>query len=130
MEFTLNEGFLAYPTNKVIGVLRTAEELHAAITELNNTGFKKDRVQVVCGERGAERLDVAGEHQGFLSKAYRDVELNDLKEYESELLAGHFLLAVDAPEENERNQVLNIFEAHGGERVTFYGRWTIERQPS
>jgi hypothetical protein len=130
MEFTLNEGFSTYPTNKVIGILRTPEELHVAITELNNAGFTKDRVQVVCGEKGAERLDVAGEHHGFLSKAFRALELKDLKEYESELLAGHFLLAVDASDEKERKQVLNIFEADGGDRVTFYGRWTIERPPS
>jgi hypothetical protein len=130
MEFTLNEGFLSYPTNKVIAILRTPEELKGAITELNNTGFKKDRVQVACGEKAAERLDVDGEHHGFLSKAYRAAELNDLKEYESELLAGHFLVAVDAPDETERTRVSNILEAHGGERVTFYGRWTIERPPS
>jgi hypothetical protein len=55
MEFTsLNEGhdFLTYPANKVLGVLSTPEELHAAVTELNNTGFNKEQVQVLCGEKG------------------------------------------------------------------------------
>jgi len=103
MEFTsLNESkdFLAYPTNKVIGILSTPEELHAAVTELNNAGFLKERVQVLCGEKGAERLDVPGERHGFLAKVYRTVEKmgvesKHLQEYESELLEGHFLLAVD-----------------------------------
>jgi hypothetical protein len=135
MEFILlNEGtnFLTYPANKVIGVLSTPEELHAAVMELNNAGFQKERLQVLCGEKGAERLDVSGERYGFLAKVYRTVEKigvesKDLKEYESELLDGHFLLAVDVPDEDERTQVLNIFKAHGGHRVNFYGRWTIER---
>ena len=60
MEFTsLNEGtnFLTYPANKVISILNTPEELHAAVTELNNAGFQKEQLQVLCGEKGAERLD-------------------------------------------------------------------------
>jgi hypothetical protein len=121
--------------NKVIGILSTPEELHAAVTELNNAGFQKEQVQVLCGEKGSERLDVAGERHGFLAKVYRTVEKmgvesKDLSEYESELLGGHFLLAVDVPDEDERMQVLNIFKAHGGHRVNFYGRWAIERLSS
>jgi hypothetical protein len=139
MEFTsLNEGtnFLTYPTNKVIGILSTPEELHAAVTELNNAGFQKEQVQVLCGEKGAERLDITGERHGFLARLYRfvekfgDMESKHLSEYKSELLGGHFLLAVDVPDEDERTQVLNIFKAHRGHRVNFYGRWAIERLSS
>jgi hypothetical protein len=49
-----------------------------------------------------------------------------LSEYESELLGGHFLLAVDISDEDDRRRVLDIFKAHGGHRVNFYGKWTIE----
>lgn len=135
MEFTsLNEGsdFLTYPTNKVIGILSTPEELHAAVTELNNAGFGREQVQLLCGEKGAERLDTTGEQHGFLARLYRfvekfgDMESQHLREYKSELLSGHFLVAVDVPDEDDRARVLDIFKAHGGHRVNFYGMWTVE----
>lgn len=135
MEFTsLNEGtnFLTYPTNKVIGILSTPEELHAAVSELNNAGFQKEQVQVLCGEKGAERLDTTGERHGFLARVYRfiekfgDMESKHLSEYKSELLGGHFLLAVDAPEEDDRTRALNVLKAHGGRRINFFGKWTVE----
>ena len=90
---------------------------------------------MLCGEKGAERLDVPGERHGFLAKVYRTVEKmgvesKHLQEYESELIEGHFLLAVDVSGEEERAQVSNIFKAHGGHRVTFYGRLTIEKLSS
>ena len=135
MEFTsLNEGtnFLTYPANKVIGILSTAEELHAAVTELNRAGFNKEQVQVLCGEKGAERLDTTGEHHGFFARIYRfvekfgDMESKHLSEYKSELLRGHFLLAIDVAEEDDRARVLNILKNHGGNRVNFFGKWTVE----
>ena len=98
MEFTSNEGqdFLTYPANKILGVLSTPEELHDTVTELNNAGFKKKQVQVLCGEKGAERLDPTGRRHGFLARLYRfvekfgDMESKHLSEYKSELLGGHF----------------------------------------
>jgi hypothetical protein len=135
MEFTsLNEGhdFLTYPANKVLGVLSTPEELHAAVTELNNTGFNQEQVQVLCGEKGAERLDTTGERHGFLARLYRfvekfgDMESKHLSEYKSELLGGHFLVAVDVPDEDKRTGVLDVLKAHGGHRINYFGKWTVE----
>ena len=135
MEFTsLNEGtnFLTYPTNKIVGILSTPEDLHAAITELNGEGFKEQQVQVLCGVDGAARLDPTGDRHGFLAKVYRfvekfgDMESKHLTEYQSELLGGHFLLAVDVPGEEARVRVLDTFKRHGGHRVNLFGNWTVE----
>jgi hypothetical protein len=135
MEFTsLNEGtnFLTYPANKVLGILSTPEELYTAVTELNNAGFKKEQLQVLCGEKGAQRLDTTGERHGFLGRLYRfaekfgDMESKHLSEYKSELLGGHFLLAVDILDDDDRRRVIDTFKAHGGHRVNFFGKWTIE----
>jgi hypothetical protein len=135
MEFTsLNEGtnFLTYPANKVIGILSTPEELHAAVTELNNAGFQKEQLQVLCGEKGAERLDPTGERHGFLARLYRfvekfgDMESKHLSEYKSELLRGHFLLAIDVAAEVDRARVLNVLKTHRATRVNFFGKWTVE----
>jgi hypothetical protein len=72
MEFTsLNEGtnFLTNPAGKVIGIVNTPKELYAAVTELNNAGFQKEQLQVLCGEKGAERLEqpakATASSQGF-----------------------------------------------------------------
>ncbi len=135
MEFTsLNEGsnFLTYPTNKVLGIVNTPEELRGAVTELNSAGFQNDQVQVLCGQQGAERLDTTGERHGFLARLYRflekfgDMESKHLSQYKSELLDGHFLIAVDVADEGEQTRVLDVLKAHGGHRVNFFGQWTVE----
>ena len=133
---SLNEDdkFLTYPANKVIGILNTRDDLHAAVTELNNNGFEEEQVQVLCGETGAERLDTTGERHGFLARLYRfveklGVESKHLSEYKSELLDGRFLVAIDVRDEDERARVVGILKAHGGHRINFYGKWTIELVP-
>ena len=135
MEYTsLNEGtnFLTYPTDKIMGVLGTPEELRSTVSALNKAGFNKEQVQVLCGSKGAERLDATGEHHGFLAKAYRfverfgDMESRSLSEYKDELLDGHFLVSVDAPDEEDRTRVLDILKAHDAHRVNVFGKWTVE----
>jgi hypothetical protein len=87
---------------------------------LNNAGFQKVQVQVLCGEKGAERLDTTGKRHGFLARLYRfvekfgDMESKHLSEYKSELLRGHFLLAIDVADEDDRARVLNVLKTHGG----------------
>lgn len=54
------------------------------------------------------------------------MESKHLSDYTSELLGGHCLLAVDVPDEDDHTRVLNVFKAHGGHRVNFFGKWTVE----
>ena len=129
----LNEkdNFLRYPTNKLIGVVNTPEELQAAILELNKAGFGEDEINVLCGPKGADRLDVTGEHHGPLAHLYRfvqkfgDMESDNLREYGQELLSDHFLLTIEAGDEAKRSRALNILQAHGGHRINFYGKWQV-----
>lgn len=134
MEFTqLDEStdFLTYPTNKIVGILSSPEELHA-IVELNRAGFKEEQVQVLCGEKDARSLDPTGEQHGFLARIYRfiekfgDMESKHLSDYKAELLGGHFLLAVDVSDDDSRARILDAFKAHGGHRVNYFGRLTVE----
>jgi hypothetical protein len=130
----LNEtdNFLTYPTNRVVAIVDTPDELRSAIAQLNQTGFEEDKIDVLCGQKGADRLDVTGEHHGFLARLYRfiekfgDMESENLREYEHELRGGHFLLAVEVPDDERRAQVVQILESHGGHRINFYGRWQVE----
>ena len=127
-----NNNFLRYPTNKLIGVVSTPEELRAAIVDLNKAGFGEDAIEVLCGKKGADRLDVTGEEHGPLARVYRfvekfgDMEAKHLREYKQELLSGHFLIAIKAAEEEKRAQALTIFQSHGGHRVNFYGKWAVK----
>ena len=126
-----NDNFLRYPTNKLVGVVSTPEELRAAILALNKAGFGEDAIDVLCGKKGADRLDVTGEKHGPLARLYRfvekfgDMEAKNLREYQQELLGGHFLIAIDAAEEDKRAQALTILQTYGGHRVNFYGKWAV-----
>src|SRR5262249_18430060 len=135
MEFrSLNEGdsWLSIPTDKVIGSVSTTEELKTAITKLNAAGFAQDQVSVLCGKEGASRLDVTGAQHGLMGRLYRfveefgDMDLKLLKDYQEELLGGHFVVAVDVKDEDERKRVTGFLVSHGGHRVNFFGRWEIE----
>lgn len=135
MNYTdLNESdnFLLYPTNKVLAIVNTPAQLQSAIRELNQIGFGEDKLDVLCGQKGADRLDVTGEHHGLLARLYQfiekfgDMESENLRDYEQELRGGHFLLAVNVPDEEKRTHVVQIIESHGGHRINFYGRWTVQ----
>ena len=131
-DLNAKDDFLRYPTNKLIGVVATPEELQATITELNKAGFEENEIDVLCGKEGADRLDVSGKYHGLLARLYRyvgrlgDIESKNLQEYEQELLNGDYVLAIQVPDEDKRMQVLNVIKSHGGHAVTFYGRWTVE----
>ena len=135
MEYTdLNEkdNFLRYPTNKVVGMVSTPEELHAAILELNKAGFGEDAISVLCGEEGADRLDLTGKNHGPLARLYRftqkalHLEYKEFREYSQDLLSGHFLIGVKAGDEHKRAQVLQILKSNGGHRINFFGRGYVE----
>jgi hypothetical protein len=110
-----------------VGVVNTPEELQATVVELNKAGFGKDAIDVLCGKEGADRLDATGEKHGLMAQLYRFFEeAENLRGYEQNLLSGHFLIAVKAAEEAKRAHALTILKSHGGHRVKFYGKWTIE----
>jgi hypothetical protein len=131
-DLNTKDDFFRYPTNKLIGVVATPEELQATITELNEAGFGEDEIDELCGKEGADRLDISGKHHGLPARLYRyigrlgDIESKNLQEYEQELLNGHYVLAIQVADEDKRMQVLNVIKSHGGHAVTFYGRWTLE----
>jgi hypothetical protein len=48
----------------VVAFLDGPDEVEAAMEELVGQGFDRDRIWVLCGTKGAERLDVSGRHSG------------------------------------------------------------------
>jgi len=134
----LNEtdNFLRYPTDKLLGVVNTPEELQATVLELNAAGFGEREISVLCGKQGADRLDVTGKDHGAFARVYRfieklgDMDSKNLTDYQQELLHGHFLLAIAAANKKKRQQALQALQSHGGHGINFFGKLAIERLAS
>ena len=116
-----DSGFITYPLNKVVGIIRDA-------------GFHANKIEVLCGEEAAMRIDAAGVKHGVFARIVRstqyvlgDYEIEDATRHENELKAGHFGIGVSTHRKAEREKVRQILKVHRGHFINFYGRWTMER---
>jgi hypothetical protein len=131
-DLNLGDNFLTTPIDRVIGLVDAPGEARASVADLNSAGFGEDDIALLCGRKGAERLDVTGEEHGLLARFYRllenstDVEARYLREYRQNLLDGHFVLLVSASNDAQKTRALRVLAAHNGYSVRFYGLWTIE----
>lgn len=124
--------FLEYPTNKVVGVFADWDHAKSLIDDLSAAGFKPEQIGVLHGPEGAKRLDAGGERHGLFAQISRffqkfaDMDDKHTQRHEQELLAGHVLVQVDAPEEPAREAVRAAMKARGGYFINFYGTWVVE----
>lgn len=112
--------------NSVVALLDGPDEAEAAIEELAQAGFDRDRIFVLCGPKGAERLDVSGRHHGLRGRVYRLIErMGDerdlLLQSRDHLLAGGLLITVPAGED-EKSSAARILGAHGGREMAHFGK--------
>jgi len=120
------EGLLTTPENRVIALLDGPDEAEAAIGELTAEGFERDQISVLCGPKGAERLDVSGRHHGLRGRIYRLVErIGDQRELlvraGDHLAAGGLLLTVPA-DDSQKAAAARILGSHGGHDMAHFGR--------
>jgi hypothetical protein len=120
------EGLIKAPENSVIALLDGPDEVEAAIGELTAEGFEPDRISVLCGPKGAERLDVSGRHHGLRGRIYRLVErIGDQRELlvraGDHLAAGGLLLMVPA-DDSQKAAAARILGRHGGHDMAHFGR--------
>ena len=97
------------------------------VGDLMDLDVDLDSVQVYRGRRGLEEL--SPDDQGFLTRIARTVqrigyEGRILDRVETELKAGHALVAVAADEEHH-SKVIEAMKAHGAHDMHRYGRFTI-----
>jgi hypothetical protein len=125
---------LRYPTDKLLGVVNTPEELQATVLELNAAGFGEREISMLCGKQGADRLDITGKDHGAFARVYRLIEklggYKNLTDYQQQLLHGHFLLAIAAANKKKKQQALKALQSHGGHEINFFGKLAIERLAS
>jgi hypothetical protein len=131
---TLGESgeFLSYPTNRVVGVFREWSQARSVIDELSKEGMGSGQIGVLYGPEGAKRLDASGEHHGLMAQISRffqrfaDMDDKHTQRHEQELLAGHVLVEVEAPDETLREHVRQVMKSHGGYFINYYGKWFVE----
>ena len=124
---------LTFPTDTVVGILDDPDAATSALDELIAAGVPEERLQVLCGEAGARRLDPSGKRHGLLGRLqrvvqqYADKEVSHVQRQAAELRAGRFLVAAPAEDEEEAERVSKILTENGGHFINRYGKWTVQR---
>ncbi|MGH9002643.1 MAG: hypothetical protein ACRDYV_05895 [Acidimicrobiia bacterium] len=102
----------------------------AAIDDLVAAGFDGEGIHVLCGVKGAERLDVSGRDHGLKGRIYRLVErIGDEREHllrlEEHLLAGGLAVSVPAGDDT-KGAAARILGGHGGHDMVHFGKGHFE----
>ena len=128
---TKDEGFLAYPTNRLVAVFDCDADAQATLDDLSSAGFAKS-FDAFCGTAGARLIDFSGEKHGYLAQLSRTLhhlnvpEGEQMDHYERELQAGHCMIMVQIDDADSQRRALEILRSHGAHFINRYGRWTME----
>lgn len=120
------EGLVKPHEDSVVAFLDGPDEVESAMEELVEQGFDRDRIWVLCGSKGAERLDVSGRHSGLRGRVYRLLEwMGDEKgllfRARDHLAAGGLVLSVPA-DEDQKASAARILGDKGGHGMAHFGR--------
>jgi hypothetical protein len=120
------EGLLTAPEDSVVALLDEPDAAEAAIEELTAAGFERDGIYVLCGPKGAERLDVSGRHHGLRGRVYRLLEwMGDEKgllfRARDHLAAGGLSMTVPA-DDDRKADAARILGRHGAHGMAHFGQ--------
>ncbi len=123
-----------YPTDHVVGIIDTGDQVRAAYAALTSSGFLESEVTVSSGQASADALNANTGRTGLAHLAIRIAErfgvANDemavKKRYEDALRGGQFVVAVLAPTEERRELAASILRDQDAQSVNFLGRFSIE----
>ncbi len=120
------EGLVKPEEDSVVAFLDGPDQVEAAMEQLVEEGFDSDRIYVLCGRKGAQRLDVSGKHHGLRGRVYRLVEwMSDEKgilfRARDHLEGGGLVMSVPADEE-QKAVAARILGAHGAHGMAHFGR--------
>lgn len=136
----MSDELLVYPTGKVVGIAADREILDAVYGALDASGIGEDRVGILAGQAGADRLDPQGDKRGPLATALRTVqkalgeEATRIEQLNDAVEAGKYVVKVDLPEEDEgedafeaeKRAIGNALHDAGATNVAYYGKFAIE----
>lgn len=120
------EGLLKAPVDRVVAHMDSPDAVAAAMADLGDAGFDRDEIFVLCGPKGAERLDVSGSEHGLGGRIYRLYEwVRDehevLLQAEQHLSAGGLVMSVPAGED-EMGTASRILRERGGHEIFHFGK--------
>ena len=131
------KNFIPYPTNRVVGTIRDADQARDAIDALLRAGFAREDIDILHNEEDLQRLDPTGAAHGFLAQFHRTLirrldleEFKHLTQYVEAVRAGLFVLMVLAKKRGLRITAAEILHQYGADFVEFYGRWSCEDVPA
>jgi hypothetical protein len=110
-----------------------SQGVQAMLGALSEAGFAGEKVDVFSGERGAERLDLAGEKHGAWVRFWRGLEnvladeVEVFQRAEQVLRSGGSVVAVFTDGgAGQKAVAAGVLKAHHGEEVTYWGTLVIE----
>jgi hypothetical protein len=120
------EGLVKPDENSVVAFIDQPDQVETAMEQLVQEGFDREGVWVLCGPKGAARLDVYGKHHGLRGRVYRLLEwMSDEKgilfRARDHLDAGGLIMSVRADEE-QKATAARVLGAHGGHGMAHFGR--------
>ncbi len=124
-------GLLTAPEDRVLAFMDTSADVAAAIANLVEQGFPKEKIFVLSGPEGAERLDVSGNRHGVWGRIHRIIEwMGDerdvLLRLGEHLSGGGLVLTVPADDRSKATAALAL-AAEGGHEMAHFGKGHWER---
>jgi hypothetical protein len=124
-----------YPTDHVVGIVDTREQLEGALDALTGGGFLESEIRVAHGPAAAARLEATTGRTGLVDRLLRFAERigmpNDetaIKDrYEQALRDGQFVALVLAPSDERKARAADVLRSKGGHFINYFGRSSIER---
>ena len=119
-------------TNRLLAVLDTDEAAAAAVAALAAEGFAGDAVQVLRGDRDADRIDSLGNVGGTWARARRLLSFTladqavDLAVYVAALRDGRTVVSVLVSGDAAKDRARRALAGAGAHFLNFFGRFATE----
>lgn len=113
-----------FPRNAVAGVFGDQHAAGGVVAALREAGADPERVHVLYGNEGRERIESASDGSSSLLDFLMGYEVEHTRRHLRELDAGRAVVLVEADDGAFADRAGGIMAEHGGRFVNYYSRWT------